>query len=239
MAIRLVVADGSSMHCKLLADAMERDGSIEVVAIVSSSRELLSLPLETVFDIALLAPPLGDHSSSTFETVRELRLRFPHVRVIVILDSSQNGNALESLRAGVRGIFSTSGTLQMLCKCIQRVHEGQIWASSSELASFIDAVATAHHTAIHAEKYNLLSKREKQVLLGVAEGRTNHDIGRQLGVSRHTVKNHMQSIFEKLGASNRVELLLVAMGQGPAGPNHSEPNQKRSAPLTEKDEAEE
>lgn len=238
MAIRLVIADSSSIHCKLLADAMKRDRSIEVVGVVSSSQELLNLTSKIIFDIALLAPPLNDASPSTFEMLRALRLRVPHVRAIVMLDPSQNGDAIESLRAGARGIFSKQGTLEMLCKCIRRVHEGQIWAGHRELASFVDAVASSHRR-LDPKKYNLLSKREKEVLLGVAEGLTNDEIGKQLGLSKHTVKNYMLSIFEKLGASNRVELLFLAIGQTAAASKDIEPSHPHSAPLIGENEQEE
>jgi len=59
----------------------------------------------------------------------------------------------------------------------------------------------------------LLSKREEVVVRQVAEGLSNHDIAQQLHLSDHTVKNHLFHIFEKLGISNRVELVLYAVSQ--------------------------
>jgi len=64
---------------------------------------------------------------------------------------------------------------------------------------------------VNAKGANLLSKREEEVVRQVAEGLSNHDIAQQLHLSDHTVKNHLFHIFEKLGISNRVELVLYTV----------------------------
>ena len=66
---------------------------------------------------------------------------------------------------------------------------------------------------VNAKGATLLSKREEEVVRQVAEGLSNHDIAQQLHLSDHTVKNHLFHIFEKLGISNRVELVLYAVSQ--------------------------
>jgi DNA-binding CsgD family transcriptional regulator len=60
---------------------------------------------------------------------------------------------------------------------------------------------------------SLLSRREQQVVHCLAEGLTNREIGARLGLSRHTVKNYLLKIFDKLGVSNRVELLFLTLSQ--------------------------
>ena len=216
MAIRLVLADNTSIHCQLLADAVKRDRRIEVVGSVSTEHELLELTSKIVFDVALIALQLDDVVSGRFDVVRELRYRSPGVRTIVLLDTSRPEVVIDALRAGIRGIFPRSGTLKMLCKCVRRVYEGQIWATSSELTSTLDAIAAASEVrAVDAKKQDLLSKRERQVVNAVAEGLTNREIGERLGLSRHTIKNYLLHVFDKLGVSNRVELLFLSLRQTP------------------------
>ena len=214
MAIRLVLADNTSIHCQLLADAVKRDRRIEVVASVSTERELLELTSKIAFDVALIALQLDDVGSGRFDVVRELRYRSPDVRNIVLLDASRREVVIDALRAGTRGIFPRNGTLKMLCKCVRRVYEGQIWAASSELTSTLDSIAAASEIrAVDTKKQDLLSKRERQVVIAVAEGLTNREIGERLGLSRHTIKNYLLHIFDKLGVSNRVELLFLSLRQ--------------------------
>ncbi len=212
MAIRLVLADNTSIHCQLLADAVKRDRRIEVVASVSTERELLELTSKIAFDVALIVLQLDDIGSGRFDVVREMRYRSPDVRNIVLLDTSRREVVIDALRAGTRGIFPRNGTLKMLCKCVKRVYEGQIWAASSELISTLDMIASASEIrAVDTKKQDLLSKRERQVVNAVAEGLTNREIGERLGLSRHTIKNYLLHVFDKLGVSNRVELLFLSL----------------------------
>jgi DNA-binding NarL/FixJ family response regulator len=61
---------------------------------------------------------------------------------------------------------------------------------------------------------NLLSKREADVVGCLAEGLTNREIGERLDLSQHTIKNHMFRIFDKLGVSNRIELMFMTLSPG-------------------------
>jgi DNA-binding CsgD family transcriptional regulator len=70
---------------------------------------------------------------------------------------------------------------------------------------------------VDANGRNLLSKREQQVVALVAEGFTNRQISQELKLSEHTVKNYLFRVFEKLGISTRVELVLYALSQNPLG----------------------
>jgi DNA-binding NarL/FixJ family response regulator len=100
----------------------------------------------------------------------------------------------------------------MLYKCILTVHQGHVWADKSDLTSLLDAFY--HTTALRvtdARGTNLLSKREEQVVVLVSEGLSNREIARKLGLSEHTVKNHLFRVFEKLGVSSRVELVSYAL----------------------------
>ncbi len=71
--------------------------------------------------------------------------------------------------------------------------------------------------ATNAGGLNLLSRRELEVVHYLAEGLTNREIGARLGLSRHTIKNYLLKIFDKLGVSNRVELLFLTLSQPAAG----------------------
>jgi DNA-binding CsgD family transcriptional regulator len=82
----------------------------------------------------------------------------------------------------------------------------------------LDAVAISTNVrAIDIRKHDLLSPREREIVGAVAKGLTNGEIAERLGLSSHTVKNHLLRVFEKLGVSNRVELLVLSLAQSSCG----------------------
>ncbi len=97
-------------------------------------------------------------------------------------------------------------------KCIRTVHNGQIWASNHELEFLLEAIVYSrplHLSKIHS--MSVLTPREEAVVRLVAEGMKNREISLKLNVSEHTVRNYLFRVFDKLGVSNRVELVLYAL----------------------------
>jgi DNA-binding NarL/FixJ family response regulator len=135
----------------------------------------------------------------------------------MLIDSSENGQVVEAFRAGARGVFCRSESLMSLAKCIQCVSEGQIWANSRELRYLLEALGEAlPMRVIDARGAALLSRRELEVVRCVAEGLSNREIAQRLGLTEHTVKNYLFRIFDKLGVSKRVEVVLYAYSLGGA-----------------------
>jgi DNA-binding NarL/FixJ family response regulator len=97
---------------------------------------------------------------------------------------------------------------------VRIVHAGQIWANAEEIEFVFRAFAEAPVTRlVGADGEVLLSAREQQVVRFVVEGLNNREIAAQLELSEHTIKNYIFHIFNKLGISSRVELVLYAVGQ--------------------------
>ena len=96
-------------------------------------------------------------------------------------------------------------------KCIRRVHEGQIWVSNVELEFLLDLVISVRPLKIaRAGGMARLTPRERDVVRLVADGMRNQEIAVQLNLSEHTVRNYLLRVFDKLGISSRVELVLYA-----------------------------
>ncbi len=104
-----------------------------------------------------------------------------------------------------------------LARCIQCVSEGQIWANSKELRYILEALGEALPLrVVDTRGAALLSRREVEVVRCVAEGLSNREIAQRLGLTEHTVKNYLFRIFDKLGVSKRVEVVLYAYSLGSA-----------------------
>ena len=209
--VRLLVADGNRMNCQLLITALQRYRRIQIVARATNSEQILSGARTNRPTVALISASLQDGSLSGFAAVRELRAQSTEIRTILLLDSAEPGLVIDAFRAGAKGIFCREDSLNSLCRCIEAVHAGQIWANSVQLESVLDAFArVAPPRLVEASGKVPLSKREQQVAQLVSEGLSNREIAQQLKLSEHTIKNYLFHIFEKLGMSSRVELVLFA-----------------------------
>jgi two-component system nitrate/nitrite response regulator NarL len=217
--ITVVVADNSRIHSQLLAESLERNRDLEIVAAVSSSAELISTVTRCPVDVVLVSARLDESAAGTHELIRKLRELRPALRAVLLLESAKPESIVEAFRAGAKGVFSKLESHKNLAKCIRCVHDGQIWANRKDLVYALDALAST--PAIHAVDANgisLLSKREKEVVQCVAEGLTNGEIGQRLGLSKHTIKNYLLRIFDKVGVSNRMELLFFTLSQANSSP---------------------
>ena len=175
-----------------------------------NTQEFLATAESASIDVALVGAHLQDGNASGLRAIQQLRAMRPSTRSIVLLERSEQNLIAESFRAGAKGVFFRSQhQFGLLCKCISRVHAGQIWASSTELEHVVEALRRSSPLLLTNTKgLRLLSKQEGKIARLISEGMTNREIAAQLGLSGHTVKNYLFKIFDKLGISNRVELAL-------------------------------
>ena len=118
---------------------------------------------------------------------------------------------VEAFSAGAKGVVCQAEPLEVLCKCIRRVHAGQIWANTRELKWVMKALGNREPVrVVSAKGLSLLTQRQEQIVNMVIEGLPNPEIAEKLDLSAHTVKNYLFRIYEKLGISNRTELILYA-----------------------------
>ncbi|MFZ0420441.1 MAG: response regulator transcription factor [Candidatus Sulfotelmatobacter sp.] len=218
--IHVLVAENSLIHTQGLADALRCDSDLHIDTFSSDTWSLLMTLVKNRIDVLVVSCRVGNESEHEFELVRQLHEALPSLKIIVLLDYSKPEFALQAFRAGARGLVGGDESVSMLCKCIHVVNQGEIWANSEQLSDAINALASAPHVrAIDARGMSLLSKREADVVSSLAEGLTNREIAERLGLSQHTVKNHLFRIFDKLGVSNRTELLFMTLSHGkPAFP---------------------
>jgi DNA-binding NarL/FixJ family response regulator len=213
--ISIAVADTTRIHTQLLAEAMKGDRALHVVASAPSSQELLEAAGRVPIDVAVISYALDDQPGHGLEVLQEMRALHPDIKGVILLESSRAQDVLDCFRAGARGIFSRHDPLESLCKCIRRVYEGQVWARSVEIGVVLEALANS--PLLRATNYKgmeLLSSREQEVIQHVASGMTNREIAQALGLSRHTVKNYLFRIFDKVGVSSRTELISHTMHRG-------------------------
>jgi DNA-binding NarL/FixJ family response regulator len=213
--IRVLAADSTRMNSQLLAAALERDKRFQVLDPAGDSRSIIAAVVKDKPAVVIISAELDDNSRKGFEVARDLHAASPETHVVMLIDSSERSAVVEAFRAGARGVFCRSESLKSLAKCIACVHQGQIWANSKELHYLLEALGEALPLKVmDARGTVLLSRREQEVVRCVAEGLSNREIAQRLGLTEHTVKNYLFRIFDKLGVSKRVEVVLYAYRLG-------------------------
>ena len=213
--IRVLVADNSGIHTRLLADMLRRNHDLDVAPFNSDSSHLIAAATKQKIDVLVISSSLDEQPSRGLEVLRELRALHPDIRVVLLPDSSKDEAVLEAFRAGARGVFGRNEPIELLSECVQCVHRGEIWASNHDFGIAVKALANSPtFRAVNADGMSLLSERELQVVRCLAEGLSNREIAERLKLSQHTIKNYLFRVFDKLGVSSRVELLFMTLSRG-------------------------
>ena len=209
----MLIASQTAMVGELFAGALNKKPHFHVVTSVTTNLEVLETAGSADVDVALISATLADGPLSGFAALRHMRESAPDVKTVLLLDSPEPNLVFDAFRAGAKGIFCTSESpFKALCRCVERVHAGQIWAKSSELVHVLETFCKlAPMRVVNANGMKLLTKREEDVVRLLGDGLQNREIAHELNLSEHTVKNYLFHIFDKLGVSSRVELILYAV----------------------------
>jgi DNA-binding NarL/FixJ family response regulator len=207
--LRILIADRNQMGSQLLAESLEQDSRFEVTA-VATPADILPAATARKTHMAVISADFDSSKRKGMQIARLLNARQPAVLVVILLDFVERDSVISSFRNGARGVFCRTEPLSEFRKCIDHVSSGRIWANSTEGEYLLDAVrSTPFCDAV--DRFSTLSKREVEVIEAAVTGHTNKEIAHKLGLSGHTIKNYLFSVFEKLGVSNRVELLCLLL----------------------------
>jgi two-component system, NarL family, nitrate/nitrite response regulator NarL len=212
--IRVLIGDSSFMASQLLAEALRREGRFNVIGCAATWNEVAA-SLSAAPQVIVLAANF-EKPGGGLEVPAKIAGR-PCPAVVILLDGgSDSGLIVQAFRAGVRGVFSRAQSVAEMCKCIECVARGQIWASGEQVNYVLEGLK--HSLLPHSSNgagMNLLSVREQQVVRYLCDGLSNRDIARALGLSEHTVKNHLLRIYAKLGVDNRIGVMFSLLGREP------------------------
>ena len=215
-SIGVLIADSNRMQCQLLVSALRRRPEFEVTSCSldpdAISQVVASLPVH----VAILNADNPRNGWPDMTVVRQLHLAHPEVAKIILLNTYDRDIVVKAFRSGARGLFcSPQNNLRLLYKCIQSVHNGQVWANSEQMQYLVEVVSQVPSLhMVNSRGIRLLTPREEQVVALVADGLSNREVAHELRLSEHTIKKYLFRIFDKVGISSRVELVLYALSHG-------------------------
>ncbi|MGE5550599.1 MAG: response regulator [Bacteroidota bacterium] len=204
-SIRLMIADDQRLFLESLQAVLKAQApDIEVVGIAQDGKGAFDLASSLRPDIILMdvRMPVMDG----VESMRRIRAVLPEIKVLMLTTFDDDGYVREALRLGAVGYLLKDMAIGELINGIRTVHEGGVLIASKVAACLVASTSTNERADQKetAEVIESLSDREKQVLMLLAQGLDNAQIGRALFISEYTVKNHISSIYNKLGVHDRV-----------------------------------
>jgi DNA-binding NarL/FixJ family response regulator len=145
------------------------------------------------------------------EATRRIKDAAPETKVILITVDESRGAVSEAIQAGVSGYLLKDATPDALVDAARNAVEGNAVIHPQLTRTFIEEARTA---SSDEPRSTPLSKREREILQRVADGATTRQVASDLGISPHTVKTHLERIFEKLGANDRAQAVAIAIRTG-------------------------
>jgi DNA-binding NarL/FixJ family response regulator len=210
--IRILLADSETIYRVGIQKIFALEDDIRVVAGFDTVAGLHDALQRFSADVILLE---GRLIVGAVDTISELICQAPKLKIIVQLSKNDKINTVDLYRRGVRGIIPRSISAHLLVKCVRRVAAGEVWIDNESISSVIEAFRSQKDALTSLRARPRLSDKEVAVVIYVTQGMRNKEIASQLGTSEQVIKNYLRKIYDKLGVSDRLELALYWLSQGP------------------------
>jgi DNA-binding NarL/FixJ family response regulator len=205
--IRVLIADDHPITRAGIRKFLERADDVEVVAEASNGEEALTLIKEYKPQVLLLDMEMPGRKG--VEVAREVLATGLPVKILALSTYDDKQYIFGLLSAGAAGYLIKEEVPQTIVEAVRGVARGETGWISRRVAAVITAWTTNDPT-----ERTELSDRELEVLRQLVKGKTNQDIGVEMGISQKTVEKHLESIYSKLRVASRVEAAVLAIREG-------------------------
>ncbi|QZY30304.1 response regulator transcription factor [Nocardioides coralli] len=206
--IRVLVVDDHEVLATSLAHALDAEPDLAAVGVSGTVEGAAALIRTTAPDVLLLDHRLPDGDG--VDAVPMLRSLRPSMAVVVLTASTAEHLLLSAVEAGVAGFLSKTRGFADVAAAVRAAAVGEAVISPEMLARLLPRLNRDTRRGGHEP----LTRREREVLELLAQGLTNAAIATRLGVSVHTVRNHVANLSAKLGARSKLEALSIAVREG-------------------------
>ena len=210
--IRIVIADDQELVRAGVAAILEAEEDLTVVGTAADGAEAVGLIQAVRPDVALMDIRMPEVDG--IEATRRLTSSDVATRILVLTTFGADDNVLQALRAGASGFLLKDAPRQSLIAAVRAIAAGEATIERSVLRRLIDNHLQESPSRPPAPGLNRLTAREKQVLGLVARGNSNDEIAQALYISQTTVKTHIARTLMKLGARDRIQLVVLAHQSG-------------------------
>lgn len=206
MSIKVMLADDHVLMREGIRQLLEFDGSIEVIAEANDGEECIE-KLKTVHPQILLLD-INMPKKNGIEVLQEIKNKNINVKVLILTVHGETEYLLKAVDIGVDGYILKDSESSELKKAINAVINGESYIQPKLIPALNNRLVARD---VDKDKIDLLTARELEVLIQVANGKFNKEIATSLNISERTVKNHISNIFKKIEVADRTQAAVFAI----------------------------
>lgn len=209
--MKVIICDDQALIRDSLGMLLNLERDIQVVATAEDGADAVEKVAELEPDLVLM--DLKMPGMNGIEATRQIRNRFPDVKVLVLTTYDDDEWVFDALRAGASGYLLKDTPREEVIKAVKGTVDGRSFVDPAVAGKLIGQVAS-RQTQPATLLTDKLTTREVEVLRLLARGLSNADIAAQLFLSEGTVRNHVSAIFAKLDVADRTQAAVVAIQHG-------------------------
>jgi two-component system response regulator NreC len=210
--LQIIIGDDHTLFRQGLRKILEEMPEWVIVGEAGDGREAVRQALATQPDVMVL--DIGMPLLNGIDATRQIVKRLPQTRVLILSMHAEEAYVVQALQAGAHGYVLKDSAAQELLRAIGVIAEGKSFFSPGVARVMLNDYVRRLSEQGVADRYDLLSDREREVFQLVAEGRSSKEIAALLSVSPTTVETHRAHIMQKLDLHNTAELVLYAVRRG-------------------------
>lgn len=208
--ITLVIADDHRAFAEALAYALGKERDLEIVAVMTDGEETAATVADRQPDVVLL--DLQMPGVDGLETSRRIRSACQDTAVIILTGSDDELAHGRAVRAGAAGFLQKTAAIDDLAEAVRRAHRGEPLNPQDEVRAALERLKRVRsRDGDMAQRLDRLTPRELEILQLLSDGRSTDGISAELGVSRSTLRTHVQNILMKLGVHSKLDAIVAAI----------------------------
>lgn len=209
--MKIIICDDQAVVRDGLELLLSLEKDFQIVGCAQDGAEALELTAQRQPDLVLM--DLKMPGMNGIEATRQIRARFPHVKVLVLTTYDDDEWLFDAIRAGASGYLLKDTPREKVIEAVRGTLAGKSFVDPSVAGKLLAQVSSqqSQPASLLTEK---LTGRKTDVLRLLARGLTNAEIAAQLYLSEGTVRNHISAILEKLGVTDRTQAALLALRHG-------------------------
>jgi DNA-binding NarL/FixJ family response regulator len=211
MGIKILIADNHKIFREAVGSLLSNEPDMEVVGVAEDGRNAVQLARElqpNVITMEISMPNLNG-----IDATRQITHEMPKVKAIALSACRDKRSVREMLKAGASGYVTKECAFEELIAAIRDVASNQIYLCSQVSKVVIDGFINRLSKGDDSV-YSVLTRREREVLQLIAEGKSTKVIAKELGVSAKTIEWHRSQLMKKLGIQSIAELVKYAINEG-------------------------